>query len=95
MTTVKVTKRASGYTALVTYPWGEKVRMIGCETKERALEMASEDIERRRRYTSDSSLGIEGEKNPAAVALGSIKSPRKAASSRENGRRGGRPRKSA
>jgi hypothetical protein len=31
------------------------------------------------------------EKNPAAVALGSIKSDKKAKSSRENGKKGGRP----
>lgn len=32
-------------------------------------------------------------KNPAAVALGSIKSDKKAKSSRENGKKGGRPKK--
>jgi hypothetical protein len=32
-------------------------------------------------------------KNPAAVALGSIKSKKKAKSSRKNGRKGGRPKK--
>lgn len=32
-------------------------------------------------------------KNPAAVALGSIKSEKKANSSRENGKKGGRPKK--
>lgn len=33
------------------------------------------------------------EKNPAAVALGSIKSKKKALSSKENGKKGGRPKK--
>lgn len=32
-------------------------------------------------------------KNPAAVALGSIKSDKKAAAARENGKKGGRPKK--
>lgn len=33
------------------------------------------------------------EKNPAAVALGSIKSDKKSRSSKENGKLGGRPKK--
>ena len=33
----------------------------------------------------------EQKKNPAAIALGSIKTEKKAASSRENGKLGGRP----
>lgn len=37
--------------------------------------------------------GLLPEKNPAAVALGSIKSKKKAKSSRRNGKKGGRPRK--
>lgn len=31
------------------------------------------------------------DKNPSAVALGSVKSPKKAKTSRENGKKGGRP----
>ena len=34
-------------------------------------------------------------KNPAAVALGKIKSDKKAAAARENGKRGGRPKKAS
>jgi hypothetical protein len=34
-------------------------------------------------------------KNPAAVALGKIKSEKKAQSSAENGKKGGRPKKQA
>jgi hypothetical protein len=44
------------------------------------------------------SAGREGfymTKNPAAVALGSIKSKKKAKSSRKNGKLGGRPKKRA
>ena len=37
--------------------------------------------------------GDDKPKNPAAVALGKIRSPKKAASSRENGKLGGRPAK--
>ena len=33
------------------------------------------------------------EKNPAAVALGSIKSDKKTKTARENGKKGGRPKK--
>ncbi len=36
---------------------------------------------------------IVPEKNPAAVALGSLKSAKKANASRENGKKGGRPKK--
>jgi len=36
---------------------------------------------------------MEKVKNEAAVALGSIKSEKKAKASRENGKKGGRPRK--
>lgn len=34
-------------------------------------------------------------KNPAAVALGKIRSEKKSAAARENGRKGGRPKKDA
>lgn len=49
----------------------------------------------------ENGIEIEGEawekkdkRHPAAVALGSIKSEKKAKASRENGKKGGRPKKS-
>lgn len=85
--TIKITKRQSGYTSLVTFPWGEKVRNLGCKTREDAARMANNLIESRRKYALDKDLGISA----AASALGSIKSPKKSKSSRANGRKGGRP----
>lgn len=38
-------------------------------------------------------MEMNANKNPAAVALGSIKSEKKAAAARENGKKGGRPKK--
>ena len=52
-TTVKITKRKTGYTALIAYPWGEKVRLLGCTTKDAALQWANETIDKRRLYSEE------------------------------------------
>jgi hypothetical protein len=57
-TTVKITKRASGYAALVTYPWGAKVRLTGYATKDMARGAATKEIDRKRAYTLDSDLAV-------------------------------------
>jgi len=49
--------------------------------------------ERWQRVSGDGESVLESTKNPAAVALGSIKSKKKAAASRKNGKLGGRPSK--
>jgi hypothetical protein len=90
-TTIKITKRASGFTAQVTYPWGAKVRILGCETRGAAQAAAEEEIEKKKKYTLNKDLGI----SDAAAAMGrkggAAKTEAKAASSRENGKKGGRP----
>ena len=55
-TKIKVTKRQTGYTALVTYPWGAKVRLIGYPTNIAARGAAVEEIEKKRGYTLDIDL---------------------------------------
>lgn len=93
-TTVTVTKRAGGYTALVTYSWGAKVRLIGYETRAEAEHAAVTEIERKKNYTTDKEINLS---SSAAAALGrkggQSKSPAKQAASRENGKKGGSPKK--
>lgn len=48
---------------------------------------ADEEINKKKKYTLDKDLNVSA----AAAALGSISTPKKAASSRENGKLGGRP----
>lgn len=56
------------------------------ETTREAIAYAEE-------YHNDEQSYTVKDKNPAAVALGSMRSDKKAASSRENGKKGGRPKK--
>ena len=49
--------------------------------------------ERWQRVSGEGESVLESTKNPAAVALGKIKTPKKAAASRKNGKLGGRPSK--
>ena len=51
------------------------------------------DYQRTREINVERVAEIVAARKSAAAALGSVRSPAKAAASRENGRRGGRPRK--
>jgi len=55
-TTVKITKRQSGYTALVTYPWGAKIRLTGYQDLAQVNEDAQREIDIMRLSTLDRDL---------------------------------------
>lgn len=62
------------------------------------LEVEGKYIDRRndsdlKRFVKVFEFVSDMEKNPAAVELGKIKSPKKAKTSRDNGKKGGRPKK--
>jgi hypothetical protein len=52
-TTLKTTHRKSGWTTLITMPWGEKVRILSQPTKFSAEESARMFIERKRAIEND------------------------------------------
>jgi hypothetical protein len=53
MTTIKTAKRTNGWTALVHFPWGALVRVMGYATKADAVAAAQRQIDRKRAYTLD------------------------------------------
>jgi hypothetical protein len=83
--------------------YGVFVRNARTETTKRAFpDTTFESVKEAHNFAEYLNLRIKGkvyllyfakELNPAAVALGSTKSERKARSSAENGKKGGRPRK--